>query len=409
MERRKISARFIIIYAVIKYIPHLIALLWILSSGEYRSEFREANLIVTMEYANIYLVFILFLLLLLLPIIFFYFCDQERRLVISSNLCFKIKRKKLELYLAIMMFLNIYLLFTTGVGKAGGEYKSSSLSAILALLNFDFFFWIYFIKYYEEKNKRYYFICFLYMTLQLLQGWSSFVLSFFFIVLCMSSSKWQRRLLWLLPFIFLVGGAAYTIMFPLKMLVRYGKWMPVSYAEGLLHLFERLTSFPNACVAVQLKERILNLYYHLNISNEEVMAYFYPWVPGQLMPYKSQRLFNNLVMLAVYSGYSVNTSAGMGASYIYMLGQLHWSYILLYLCAYLFNYFAIKLMSNLLIDGDSVGLQYLSFLALFKMVDGFSFRQLGSFIPAIWTFLILIFLGCIKIYVRRNESATYLY
>ena len=399
MEKNRLSLRFILIYCVINFLPYIFSFFWIVLSGEYQSEFREANLRVLMDYSNVYLVFILFVFLLLTTTVVYYNFLQDKKFRFSSNYTIELNRKRLEYYLIIVICLNMLLLFKTGVGKAGEEYKSTTLSAILALLNFDFFFWIYFINYFHERNKKFYFVCSIFIVLQLVQGWSSFIITFFFVILCQVDTKWQKRLLLILPFIFLVGGLVYTFIYPLKMLVRFGHYYTISYGEGLLYLLERLTKFPNACVAIQNSDKIIDLYGKFNFSNEEVMAFFYPWTPGFLLPYKSQRLFNNLIMLSVYPDYSANVSAGMGVSYIYMLGKLNWFYPILYVIVYVLYFFVIKVMTDELISWKNPAAKYLSFISIFQIVIGYSFRQFGAFVPALWTFIILIFLGCIK--VRR--------
>lgn len=401
MESKRLSLRFVIIYSVINFLPYIVSFFWIIILGEYRSEFRVANLKVSMDILNIYLIFLLFLFLLISTVVLYYTNFQDKKFLISPKLEFSLNRKRFEWYLIIVIALNMLLLFKTGVGKAGGEYKSSTLSSLLALLNFDFFFWIYFINYFSDRSKKFYFICILYVVLQTVQGWSSFIITFFFIILCQADKKWQKRLLLILPFVFLGGGFIYTFMYPLKMLVRYGKYYTITYGEGLLHLFERLTKFPNACVAIQNSNQILDLYREYNFSNEEVMAFFYPWTPGFLLPYKSQRLYNNLVMLSVYPDYSANVSAGMGISYLYMLGKLNWFYPILYIFVYVLYFYVIKLMTDLLINWKKPAAKYLSFISIFQIVIGFSFRQFGAFVPAIWTFILLILVGCIEI--RRKK------
>lgn len=394
---KRISLRFVIIYCVINFFPHLVSLFWIMTTGEYRSEFRTANLTVKMDYMNVLLIFLFFFFLLILTVALYYCCLQDKKFIISKKYKFHINRIRYENYLIIIFLSNLFLLFSTGVGKAGGEYSSSLLSSILALLNFDFFFWIYFIKYSRNRNRKFYLICFLFIILELLQGWSSFIITFFFIILCSSSKKWQRRLLFALPFVFLLGGLGYTFVFPFKMLMRFGKYITISYGEGILHLFERLTKFPNACVSIQNQDKIIELYKNLNFSNEEIMSFFYPWISGFLMPHKSQRLFNNLVMLSVYPDYSKNVSAGMGISYIYMIGKLNIFYILVYLLIYILYFYVIKVITDSLIDWRNPTAKYLSFVSVFQIVMGISFRQFGAFVPVIWTFVILIFMGCIKI------------
>ena len=43
-----------------------------------------------------------------------------------------------------------------------------------------------------------------------------------------------------------------------------------------------------------------------------------------------------------------------------------------------------------------------TFLAILNMFSGYTFRRYGTFIPAIWTFILLIFMGVFKIKRRRT-------
>lgn len=394
--RNRLDNKFVAIYCLISFFPDVIAFLWILLLGEYRQEFTYAKLKVTMPYENIVILFLCCLFVFASTLVFFIYFFQDKKFCISKNFQFVLNRRRFEYYLIIIMILNILLLATTGVGKAGGEYKSSALSSVLALLNYEFFFWIYFIEYSSNRDFKYYFICFIYILLQLLQGWSSFVLSFFFAILCMSNEKQQKKLLILLPFIFLGGGAIYTILYPFKNFIRFGKFIPLSYSEGLLALMERLTKFPNACVAIQNQNKIIDLYYSFNSKQTEVLSFFYPWVPGFLMPDKTGRIFNNLIMLSVYPSYSSTQSAGTGISYIYLLGKLSWVYPLILLLTYFLYFFIYKLLVDSLVTNKKY-VNYLSFVVSFYFLRGFCMRQYGMFVPVLWTLIILLLFKCIKI------------
>ncbi len=399
--RNRLDKKFVFIYCAITFLPDIAAFFWILILGEYRQEFTHAKLKVTMSYDNIYLIFIFSVTVFIITILLFSYFFQNKRFSISSKYSISFERGKIELYLLIIFAMNFFLLFTTGVGKAGGEYKSSPLSSLLALLNYEFFFWIYFIEYNAERNFSYYLVTVAYILLQLLQGWSSFFLTFFFCILCMSSSKWKKRLLILLPLVFLSGGAVYTIIYPYKNFIRFGKFIQVSYGEALLNLLERLTKIPNACVAIQNQEKIINLYYQFNNQKTELLSFCYPWVPGFLMKNKSKRVFSNLIMLSVYPDYSENMSAGVGISYMLLFAKLHWFYPLVYITIILLYFFVYKLLTDTLIHKNLAAINYLPFVASFTIMQGTSLRQVGLFVPAIWTFFILIFLGIIKI-KRKN-------
>lgn len=406
MEKRtRLSFGFIGVYFFIKFLPSVAAFFWIIFTGEYKSEFEYAKLKVQMPYENIYLIFFSFLFCLFLVTIFFLFYLQCKKFVLLPQYSFSLDRKKIELYLSFVIFLNFFLLFKTGNGLAGGEYNRSSLSSILALLNYEFFFWIYFINYFEQRNKTYYFITILYIGLNLVQGWSSFVISFFFVLVCLVKKKYQKFIFLLVPLAFFIGGGIYTFLYPFKNLIRFGRYIQISYGEGLLHLLMRLTNFPNACVAVQNQNKILDLYYGFNSESTEFLSYFYRWMPGFLMPNKSTRVFANLVMLSVYPNYPATQSAGMGFTYGYMLIKLGFIYFLLYITVFTVTFIVTKFFSDNLINSKKAYVNYLPFIMIFNITTGIDFRMLGGKVTAIFTFFIFLFFGIVKVrHIRRQPN-----
>lgn len=394
--RKLLDKSFVITYCLISYFPDVIAFFWILLLGEYRQEFSYAKLKVSMPNEDIVFLFLCCVLVFIISIIIFYFYFQTKKFCFSSKLSFSFLKKKLEIYLILIMFLNMILLLTTGVGKAGGEYKSSLLSSLLAMLNFEFFFWVYFIEYYSKRNSIYYLICGIYILLNLLQGWSNFILQFFFVILGLSEEKQKKKILLVLPFIYLGGGALYTFVYPLKNFIRFGKYFSISYGEGLLALTERLTKFPNVCVAVQNKNKIIDLYYSFNSKVTEIISFFYPWVPGFIIPNKSTRVFNNLIMLSVYPSYSETISAGTGLSYIFLLGKLSWFYPFILVFIYLVYFILNKTLADSLISNRKSS-NILPFFVSFYLLRGYALRQYGLFIPVLFTFAFLVLLGVIKL------------
>ena len=48
---------------------------------------------------------------------------------------------------------------------------------------------------------------------------------------------------------------------------------------------------------------------------------------------------------------------------------------------------------------------YMFFLAVLNVFNGYTFRRYGMFIPAIWTFVMLLLLGVFKIRKKSRENS----
>jgi len=400
MQEKYLSKKFIFIYCFINYIPIIINYLWIIILKEYKSEFEYSDIKVEVNFLIIS--FVLLLIISTLCILLRYNHDlQNHKFVIDKRLSLDIVRGKIEIYLIILLFLNYYNFLISGVGKAGGVYSRSFLSTLMFFLNFKFFFWIYFFKYVKQRNFKFYIIILAYMILQFIQGWTYFVLEFFLAFLCTMESKKQNKFLLLLPVLFIVGSLFYYFMYPIKFFIRTGNFVSISFADAVIKLFQRLSSFSFTIASIQNSDKIMDLYYKFNTNGTELISFFYPWVPGFLLPVKSQRVLNNLHMLAVYPNYSVETSAGLGISYFYFLGKLGIVYLIFYFSIYFFLIYVYKFMIDLLIP-ENVGYKYyLLFTMVLYPLRGISFRQMGTDVPAIWTLILLILLGIIKIRKKR--------
>ncbi|ERJ97737.1 hypothetical protein HMPREF0860_0472 [Treponema socranskii subsp. socranskii VPI DR56BR1116 = ATCC 35536] len=404
-----INKAFLTIYSFFVIIPLFVNALWIIFLKEFRADFSYSAITVELNNETVLFIFlcgILFFVFLL----FLYLLFNRYRIVLSHNFSIEVDRKKLETYIIFILLLNYIFYLATGIGRAGGAYVQKSYAFLIYFWNFDFFFWIYYYRYAENRNKKYYFIVFLFCFLQFIQGWTAFVFNFFLCELFIRcrDRKFRFKTFFLIPLFFLGGGLLYTVMFPLKFWIRTGSLKWISLLDGFLRLSERMSFFSTSAVAVQNSEKIVSLYHRFNTEYAEAMSFFSPWVPSFILKTKSLRLINNLVMLSAYPDYGTDTSAGLGFCYPYILYKLGIRYLLLFLIVVLIYTFIYKLMIDAIAVNTEMNYNYSSymfFLAVLNVFNGYTFRRYGMFIPAIWTFVMLLLLGVFKIRKKSRENS----
>lgn len=399
-----ITKRYLFIYCIFTIVPIIINALWIIVLREFRGEFQYSTLPVLLRTEDI-------LFLLLMGILFFivsYFVYQtlnSKRIIISTRYMVSVNRKRLEFYIILMIAINFLLYVTTGIGKAGGAYQQKSWTFLIYFWNYDFFFWIYYYRYAKQRTKKYTFIVILFCLFQFVQGWTAFVFNIFLseVFIRCDSKKFSFKAIFLTPLFFLGGSALYTLMYPLKFWIRTGNLKWITFIDGVLRLSERLSFFSYSAVAVQNKDIVLDLFYDFNSEYGEAMSFFYPWVPSFLLPNKSMRLLNNVVMLSAYPNFGTDTSAGLGFAYPYLLKEMRIPILLLFGMLVALYIFINKILIDNLAVNDECGYNfssYMFFLVVLNIFNGYTFRRIGTYVPVLWT-LIMLFLFKVIIIKRK--------
>lgn len=406
MNRYKLTKRFLFIYCIFTILPLFINTLWIINLREFRGEFQYSSLPVLLDSISILYIFVLGMVFFIISVLFYAFYNGKR-IVISSKYRIKTNRKRLETYIILLILVNFLLYIGTGIGKAGGAYQQKSWTFLIYFWNYDFFFWCYYYHYAKDRNKKYYFIVILFCLFQLVQGWTAFVFNIFLseIFIRCDSKKFSLKAVLITPLFFLGGSLLYTLLFPLKFWIRTGNLKWITFLDGILRLSERLSFFSYSAVAVQNQDTILSLFYNYNSIYGEAMSFFYPWVPSFLLPNKSMRLLNNVVMLSAYPNFGTDTSAGLGFAYPYLLGKMSLIILLLFFIVVMSYYFINKLLiDNLAVNEEKTYnySSYMFFLVILNIFNGYTFRRIGTFVPVTWTFVMLLLIGVFKIQRRTK-------
>lgn len=401
MKSKSLNTKFIYCYSFISLFPLLVNYIWIIRDKNYKSEFP----FVGVQLDNITITFCLISLLF-----FFFVCLclilglQKKRWSFLSRCSFFLNQEKVEKWLFFFSIIKIIFVLLTGIGKAG-TVKSSSLSTVINLFNFDFLFYYYYLLYRENVTRNFILISILFCLYQLLCGWTGFVLSFVIIELYVRSfKKGFFKYLLIMPFIFFFGGLFYQFLYPFKNFIRLGFFEAINYFESLEKLFERMTFFSHSCVGVQNSEEIINLYYQYGYNFTEIKDFFRPIVPSFLME-KDFRNLNNLIMQSVYPTIQSTTSSNIGGIfYLYILFKISCIDFVLYWVFFAILGLVYKLIVDLIVP---IGRKkyYTSCLIFIYFMNFFKGGNLVNlyygWFSIILTFFIMWCLGVLRI--RRNK------
>ena len=398
-----INRRFVFVSIIISIVPLFINLCWILLLDEYRSEFPEIVIHVLLGKYQILSVFF-FNIILYIILIYIFFLLQGKRFVISNKINVFFNRKKLELFLFIIIIAKLFFLLKTGIGKAGGEWSHNKFSVIFNFFNIDTLFLIYYLSYRSNLNKNFFIIAILYSSYQILSGWTGFILSIATIEIYVHiNSKKVFKYLLLLPLIFFIGAFAYQFIYPIKMFIRVGVMETITYGESLIKLMERMSWFSHSCVGLQNSDKIISLYRKYGYSGTEIKGFFRPVIPSFLMPNKDFRSLNNLLMNSVYPDLGNNTSANFGQLiYLYNLIRISITDSIVYFIVLFINTFLYKFFMDMCSPYKETNYSYSSNYILFSYFGSiFSVGALENisygWVSIIWTYVFLFCIGVIKV------------
>lgn len=359
-------------------------------------------------------VFILLLMTLLLYVIMWIFYKKTQNNMFSFAGIPKMSFKKNRIHKLVALFLLVKIVGTMfwGIGRVGTT-STYSFSLLFSIIKIEEFFPIYYVIGRDTKKKLYWLNIGLYTLLQLLQSWTGFIFTFAFIELFLwvkKNSLLKKSIKLLQPTVLavvatFVGGAVYSLAWPIKQAVRYGGNVGtyiLSINEGVIKLVERISHFPMIVLAWQNGEKIADLYKLQNSS--EILCIFRPLLPAIVMPGKdSLRSLSNLIIQSMFRDIGNITGANYGIiMYMYTLiksnimdGILY--FILLFLL-FLLCCSILKAFDNTEHDIKILYFFFLKGIVEGGSLEGFSYGYLG----AIYMIIILWICGGINIYYRRG-------
>lgn len=297
-------------------ISHTVLALYMMFNRKYAGEAKGIN---TLMVDNLS-IFTLLLVTILGYIILYWFYKKTR----LKKPCFKFLLLNLELnirkmhyFFFILVVAQLLFFIYTGVGRVYGS-ATSSISFIFSFLSVDSLFLFYYVLG-REKRKIYLLNILLFSALELMRGWTGFILDILVIEMYFYFKNRKKNILdpilisTIPTALILFGGKIYQYVFQFKNYIRYNSWfLKIDYIEGLVQLTSRLSFFPLSVSVFQNFRIIKELYLAENIFLKDIQAMFRPLLPRFIMPFKEFRTLNNAFKQAIYYDITNKTSANVG-------------------------------------------------------------------------------------------------
>jgi hypothetical protein len=271
---------------------------------------------------------------------------------------------------------------------------------------------IYYLLYRKKLDKIFIANILILSIWKLSQGWTGILLT---LALCelwyyssrIKSLKKKIFAVCVAPFLIIsLGGAVYTVLYPLKNKIRGMDSSEISYSQGVAKLASRLSNFPVALAADNKMDDLSRLFLNDNITLKEVYAIGRPLLPSFIMDDKGFRTLSNNIVETYYPGVTSVTGSNMG---LYMYLKVLWVSDIIqyfyYLVVIVLVVFFYKVLCDF-IEPYPGQLNFMLFLFLVQVVDvsaleivvGYNFFKLVFFIA------ILFMLGGIKIEKSHFKS-----
>ena len=269
------------------------------------------------------------------------------------------------------------------------------------LINIELFFPIYYLVFRKDINKRFTFVVIIYCLLKVIQGWTGFILSLFFMELfyrC-TNKKLSIYFILLLPLIFLIGGFLYKYMYPLKTYIRLHEFKNISYGEALIKLVSRISAFSNSCCAYENQNQMLKLNRMYSRDYAELLYFFNPIVPGGLYD-KSFKPFNMLLLKAAISNTAGFSNFDLGATYYHLLFKSSIFQYLYYFIILIVNAFIMWIYYAILIPikkSNYVQFAFSTYFIAILLVGG-GLNMQSTWITSVISVLFLKLTGAIRFY-----------
>ncbi|WP_022932601.1 oligosaccharide repeat unit polymerase [Treponema bryantii] len=408
MNTYTVNRRYLYAYFIISILPLIINFIWILKTHQYKSEFPSTA--ITVDLSNFILWSLFFYTAILYILItYIFFRLQNKRLIISNKIDCYFKRRGLEVFLFLIMLIRLVFNLKTGRGKAATDWTINKFSFLVNFFNISQLFTIYYLSFRNKINKAFIILVLLYCCLEIMAGWTGFVLVFFMLELFYRiNSKFVKKYIFYLPICFFVGALAYQFLYPLKYYIRLGASVHISYSDAIIKLFERLSWFSHSCVGYQNSDKIVSLYKDYGYSFTEIKGYFRTVIPSFLFPNKDFRSLNNLLMTTVYPDLSGNTSSNFGQLiYLYNLFKIGIYDFILYFIILFANTFFYKFFMDMVKpnkkENKSYSSNYMMFVYFCSIFAVGSLENISyGWQSLIWTYMFLFLVGVIRVHKIKN-------
>lgn len=312
---------------IITYISIYSIALWVNVIGCMTTGYFSGDLNgIKIELDNSQLLLIAFINQLIIFISYPLFKFFTSREITIGNYFIEINKKRFSIFMLVILVIHIIYFKITGVGLVFG-HATSPYSPLFSLIGPSGIFYFYYLFVRNGGGRIFALNVVLYSCLELMKGWSSFILILAFFELYFFIERYKDSKFMKMPFLFsliipvlllVVGAGAYKYVYILKNEVRgiYLHDKSISYFGALEKLTSRLTYYS---ASAGIYSRLNTV---VNISKKEdefaeIKGFFRPIVPKFIMPNKDFKVISNTAMLAFFSDYPPNSGIDMGSLMYY--------------------------------------------------------------------------------------------
>lgn len=282
-------------------ILNFISLILILLSGYYLGDFKYKKI---EKSELLVLIFIIYSCIYYFYFVFIYKFSIKR--VIKK----KVQIPEFRLYSLINILWNIFNLKNPLIA-ANSSYSATNYTFIYNLFDFKIMSIIYYIYYRKKEKNNFIFIITIlsYITIEIINGWSGFILILFMIELYFIVDKYKNKINYsLLTFIsILFAGVVYKLYNPLKMSLRGLSYVSsLSYLESLEKVIGRMANFSNVGFFIINKKEMI-IYINQYMNTYRFLSYILQQVIPRGLYYKIFEIDKSIINLnIVLANYKFN-------------------------------------------------------------------------------------------------------
>ncbi|HEN3469063.1 TPA: oligosaccharide repeat unit polymerase [Yersinia enterocolitica] len=402
---------------VITYISIYSIALWVNVIGCINSGYFSGDLKgVKVELDNGSLLLIAVINQLIIISSFFLFKFFTSRNITTGNFIFEINKNRFSKFMFFILIIHIAYFRVTDVGRVFG-HATSPFSPLFSLIGPSGIFYFYYLYVRKNGGGLFFLNVALFSSLELMKGWSSFLLIMAFFELYFFVDKYKENKIIKTPFLFsiiipvlflVIGGGAYKYIYIFKNDVRgiVLQNNEITYSDALSRFSDRLSYFSASAGIYSKLDDVVSI----SKSEDdlaEIKGFFRPIVPKFIMENKDFKVISNTTMLAFFPDYPPNSGIDMGSLMYYwvlyetrpasaiFVGITSIACLIVLICFYR------------IISSNQKSIEFLIFLMIFSMLYTADLEVIfsGLYLKGLLFILFFLLFGILKIKKHNKISA----
>ncbi len=345
---------------------------------------------------------------------YFLYSRYRRNTYKKRTVFFHVNYKRFNWFITVFLIVMIIYALLTGDRKAASQNVNSS-SIFASLFPVDGIFLYYFCICRKKYKTEVRFNSALLIIYKMILGFVGDIWIIFIFELYFMFGSQKVKLYKLIPILvaaFVLGGALYSVLSPLKFAIRYGNSFKMSdrlgLYEGIKSLCERFSHMSTTLYSIKNFDSIAYSYNVQNIFLMEFKSFFRPLIPSFIFKNKYFLALGNIIHNAV-SGYTGTNGSDSPAIFTFcrMLMQIDFPSFLGWIFLIIISFAAIKYICNCFqtYDDQFEIFYFWLFVNSFSICGNLSSLFSDTYLKVIFFIPLLLLIGVIKIEkIRSNKS-----